>query len=90
MHPSRYLSMVQIQTKKISVRRCSDKFLDTYRVIIPRERSDMKLYKANEIAKILKIPVRTVYRLGREGKLKRVKVGRAVRFVLPEMEESIC
>jgi len=50
----------------------------------------MKLYKANEIAKILKIPVRTVYRLGREGKLKRVKVGRAVRFVLPEMEESIC
>ena len=50
----------------------------------------MKLYKAIEIAEILKLPVRTIYRYGREGKLKRVKVGRHVRFVLPEMEETKC
>lgn len=48
----------------------------------------MKLYKAEELAKILKVHVRTIYRYGREGKLKRVKVGRAVRFVMPEVEET--
>ena len=79
--------MVQTQMKKISARRCSDKFLDTYRVIIPRERPDMKLYKANEIAEILKLHVKTVYRYGREGKLKCIKVGKSVRFFLPEREE---
>lgn len=60
------------------------------RVIIFSERSEMKLYKAEEIAEILKLPIRTIYRYGREGKLKRVKVGRHVRFVLPEMEETKC
>lgn len=48
----------------------------------------MKLYKADELAKILKIPVRTIYRLGREGKLKRVKIGRSVRFAMPEWEDK--
>ena len=45
-----------------------------------------KLYTAEELAKILKVHVRTVYKLGREGKLKRIKEGRAVRFVMPEWE----
>lgn len=49
---------------------------------------EMKLYKANEIAELLRISIGTVYRLGREGKLKRIKVGRSVRFALPEMEET--
>ena len=49
---------------------------------------EMKLYKANEIAEMYQISIGTVYRLGRERKLKRVKVGRSVRFALPEMEED--
>lgn len=46
----------------------------------------MKLYKAGELAKLLRVHEKTVYRLGREGKIKRIKVGRAVRFMLPEEE----
>ena len=46
----------------------------------------MKLYTAEELAKLLRLNVRTIYRLGTEGKIKRIKVGRAVRFVLPEVE----
>ena len=48
----------------------------------------MKLYTANEFAMLYQIHPKTVYRLGREGKLKRVKVGRAVRFAEPTMERS--
>lgn len=47
----------------------------------------MKLYTATEIAEILKLHVKTVYRYGREGKLKCIKVGKSVRFFLPEREE---
>ena len=55
---------------------------------MPTEGSErMKLYKAEDLAKILKLHVKTVYRYGREGKLKRIKVGNAVRFVMPEVEE---
>lgn len=46
----------------------------------------MKLYKASELAEILQIHPRTVYRLGREGKLKFVRVGRSVRFYEPKTE----
>lgn len=49
----------------------------------------MKLYTANELAAILQIHPRTVYRLGREGKLELVKVGRSVRFCEPKMERSV-
>ena len=49
-------------------------------------REDMKLYKASELAKLLQVHVKTIYKLGREGKIKRIKVGRAVRFVMPEEE----
>ena len=48
----------------------------------------MKLYKAEELALLYQIHPKTVYRLGREGKLKRVKVGRAVRFAEPTIERS--
>lgn len=44
----------------------------------------MKLYKAEELAELLQVHIKTIYKLGREGKIKRVKVGRAVRFVMPE------
>lgn len=43
----------------------------------------MKLYTADELAKLLQIHPKTVYRLGREGKLELVRVGRSVRFVEP-------
>ena len=44
----------------------------------------MKLYKADEIAEMLRLNVQTVRRFGREGKLKTYKIGRAVRFYLPK------
>lgn len=47
----------------------------------------MKLYTANEIAKILKVKPKTVYKWGTQGKLERIKVGSAVRYVMPEREE---
>lgn len=49
----------------------------------------MKLYKSKELAKILGIHYKTVERLGREGKLKRVKVGRSVRFFEPTAERMV-
>lgn len=52
-------------------------------------RCDMKLYKAKEIAELYQIHPKTVYRLGREGKLKQVKVGRNVRFYEPTAERMV-
>jgi excisionase family DNA binding protein len=49
----------------------------------------MKLYTADEIAKLYQIHPKTVYRLGREGKLKLVKVGRSVRFYEPTEERMV-
>ena len=49
----------------------------------------MKLYTAEEIAKLYQIHPKTVYRLGREGKLKLVRVGRSVRFYEPTKEERM-
>lgn len=43
----------------------------------------MKLYKAEELAKLYQIHPKTVYRLGREGKLDTVRVGKSVRFIEP-------
>lgn len=43
----------------------------------------MKLYTAEELAEMLRIHPKTVYRLGREGKLELVRVGRSVRFAEP-------
>lgn len=40
----------------------------------------MKLYTAKEVAEMLKITVNTVYKFGKEGKLKTYRVGRTVRF----------
>jgi excisionase family DNA binding protein len=46
-----------------------------------------KLYTAKELASILRVHEKTIYRLGREGKLRRVKVGRSVRFLMPRKEK---
>lgn len=49
----------------------------------------MKLYKAEELAELYQIHPKTVYRLGREGKIERRKVGRSVRFVEPTAERMV-
>lgn len=43
-----------------------------------------KLYTAKELAEILSVPIDTIWRWGREGKLRRIKIGRLVRFEMPE------
>lgn len=48
----------------------------------------MKLYTAKEIAKILGVHIKTVYKWGCEGKLERIKVGASVRYPLPVTEGS--
>ena len=48
-----------------------------------------RLLTAQEIAEVYKIHPKTVYRLGREGRLKRVRVGRSVRFVEPTAERMV-
>lgn len=50
----------------------------------------MKLYTATEMAKILKVKPKTIYKWGSQGKLERIKVGSAVRYVLPEKEKRPC
>ena len=45
-----------------------------------------KLYKAKELAEILGVNDKTIYRLGREGIIDRVKVGRSVRFIMPDTD----
>ena len=47
------------------------------------------MYTAKELAELYQIHPRTVYRLGREGKLKRVMVGRSVRFYEPTAERKV-
>lgn len=49
----------------------------------------MKLYTASEFAERYQLHEDTVYRLGREGKLKTEKVGRSVRFYDPTEEREV-
>ena len=52
-------------------------------------KADNKLYTAQELADLLQVHPKTIYRLGREGKLKLVRVGRSVRFIVPTAERSV-
>lgn len=46
-----------------------------------------KLLKAHEVAEMLDVPVKQVYRLAKQGKLSQVpNLGRRVRFCLDEVE----
>lgn len=47
-----------------------------------------QIYTAREIAEKLKCNTQTVYRLGKTGAIKRLKVGKLVRFYMPG-EESV-
>ena len=44
----------------------------------------MRLYTATEAAEALRVSKQTVWKYGREGKLKTVRFGRTVRYVLKE------
>lgn len=44
----------------------------------------MELYTAEELATLLKMSKDTIWRWGRQGKLPKLKIGRLVRFGLPE------
>ena len=48
----------------------------------------MKLYTAEEAAEILSLSKWTVWKYGREGKLKTVRFGRTVRYELEGSHES--
>lgn len=43
-----------------------------------------KLYKATELAELLGINPQTLYRLAKAGEIESYKVGRSVRFPMPE------
>ena len=48
----------------------------------------MKLYTAEEAAEVLSLSKWTVWKYGREGKLKAVRFGRTVRYELEVSNES--
>lgn len=47
-----------------------------------------KLYKAKELAEILKVNPQTIYRLAERGEIESYRIGRTVRFVMPTKKES--
>ena len=49
---------------------------------------EKRLYTARELSRLLKVSQGTIWRWGREGELKTVKVGRLVRFEMPEVKEK--
>ena len=48
----------------------------------------MRLYTAEEAAEVLSLSKWTVWRYGREGKIKAVRFGRTVRYDLGETHET--
>lgn len=48
----------------------------------------MRLYKAEEAAEILRVSKQTVWKYGREGKLKAIRFGRTVRYDLEGNDEQ--
>ena len=48
----------------------------------------MRLYTAEEAAEVLRLSKWTVWKYGREGKLKTVRFGRTVRYDLEVSHES--
>ena len=43
-----------------------------------------KLYKASELAELLQVSVKTIYRLGKTGEIPSYKIGRSIRFEMPK------
>lgn len=55
----------------------------------PRGLTRDDLMKATEVAALFAVPVSTVLHWGRTGVLPRVKLGRHVRFLRPEVERVV-
>lgn len=43
-----------------------------------------KLYTAKELARILQVSADTIWRWGRNGLIRSVRIGKVVRFYMPE------
>lgn len=46
--------------------------------------SEQKLFTANELAQILQVHPQTIYRAGQRGDIPSYKVGKSVRFEMPD------
>lgn len=46
--------------------------------------SEQRLYRAQELADILQVNVQTIYRLAKDGKIESYRIGKSVRFPMPE------
>lgn len=46
--------------------------------------SEQRLYKAAELASILGLHIQTIYRMGEKGIIPTYKIGRSVRFEMPD------
>lgn len=42
-----------------------------------------KLFKASELAELLQVSVKTIYRAGQKGLIPTYKVGKSIRFEMP-------
>lgn len=49
-----------------------------------------RLYKASELAEILNVHVQTIYRAKDRGELSFYKVGKSVRFEMPDERTKQC
>lgn len=47
-----------------------------------------KLYKASELAEILRVHPSTIYKLAERGEIDSYRVGKSVRFEMPELESE--
>lgn len=45
-----------------------------------------RLYTARELAKVLQVSAKTIYKLGKEGKIPTYRIGKSVRFEFPSKE----
>lgn len=49
-----------------------------------------KVYKASELADIFNVSPKTIYEMGKRGEIKSYKIGRLVRFEMPDERTKQC
>lgn len=47
-----------------------------------------RLYKATELAELLNVDIKTIYRARDRGEIDFIRVGRAVRYLMPEKGQN--